>query len=207
VGATLGDLVLLVADSAEVVARVLGRLRGDLGDRLGLADANEVAFCWVREFPMFEWVEEEHRYQATHNPFSSPRDADLALLTTDPTKALAKQYDIIWNGTEVGGGSVRINRRSIQEQVFRAIGLSDKEMGEQFGHMLEAFDFGAPPHGGIALGLDRVAMLMARETSIREVIAFPKNQSAVDLLMAAPSSVDARQLADLHLRVAEDDSV
>lgn len=204
-GASVGDLVLLVADTADMVARVLGRLRSDLGDRLALVDPNEVAFCWVREFPMFEWVEEEQRYQATHNPFSSPRDADLALLVTDPTKALAKQYDIIWNGTEVGGGSVRINRRAIQEQVFRAIGLSDEEMEDQFGHMLEAFDFGAPPHGGIALGLDRVAMLLAKENSIREVIAFPKNQSAVDLLMAAPSSVDARQLAELHLRVAEDE--
>jgi len=186
-----------------VVARVLGRLRTDLGERLGLADPNEVAFCWVREFPMFEWNAEEQRYQATHNPFSSPRDADLSLLMTNPTEALAKQYDVIWNGNEVGGGSVRINRRAIQEQVFRTIGLSDAEMHEQFGHMLEAFDFGAPPHGGIALGLDRVAMLLAKETSIREVIAFPKNQSAVDPLMDAPSAVDARQLAELHLRVVE----
>jgi aspartyl-tRNA synthetase len=202
-GAGVGDLVLLVADSAEVVARVLGRLRGDLGERLGLADPNEVAFCWVREFPMFEWNAEEQRHQATHNPFSSPRDADLALLMTNPTEALAKQYDVIWNGNEVGGGSIRINRRAIQEQVFRTIGLSEAEMQEQFGHMLEAFDFGAPPHGGIALGLDRVAMLLAKETSIREVIAFPKNQSAVDPLMDAPSAVDARQLAELHLRVVE----
>jgi aspartyl-tRNA synthetase len=202
-GATTGDLVLLVADTAEVVARVLGRLRTDLGDRLGLANPEEVAFCWVREFPMFEWNAEERRYQATHNPFSSPRDADLPLLATNPTEALAKQYDVIWNGNEVGGGSIRINRRAAQEQVFRTIGLTDSEMEEQFGHMLEAFDFGAPPHGGIALGLDRVAMLLARETSIREVIAFPKNQSATDPLMDAPSSVDAQQLAELHLRVVE----
>jgi aspartyl-tRNA synthetase len=202
-GARTGDLVLLVADSAEMVARVLGRLRNDLGERLGLADPNEVAFCWVREFPMFEWVAEEGRYQAMHNPFSSPRDTDFGLLATDPTKALAKQYDVIWNGTEVGGGSVRINRRAVQEQVFRAIGLSDDQMQTQFGHMLEAFDYGAPPHGGIALGLDRLIMLLAKETSIREVIAFPKNQSAVDPLMDAPSPVDAQQLADLHLRVVE----
>jgi aspartyl-tRNA synthetase len=202
-GAGVGDLVLLVADSAEVVARVLGRLRSDLGERLGLADPNEVAFCWVREFPMFEWNAEERRYQATHNPFSSPRDADLALLMTNPTEAHAKQYDVIWNGNEVGGGSIRINRRAVQEQVFRTIGLSEVEMQAQFGHMLEAFDFGAPPHGGIALGLDRVAMLLAQETSIREVIAFPKNQSAVDPLMDAPSAVDARQLAELHLKVVE----
>ena len=205
-GANTGDLVLLVADTVDMVARALGRLRTDLGERLGLADPNEVAFCWVREFPMFEWNDDEQRYQATHNPFSATRDADLPLLTTDPTQALSKQYDVIWNGTEIGGGSVRINQRALQEQVFRTIGLSESQMQEQFGHMLEAFDFGAPPHAGIALGLDRVAMLLAKESSIREVIAFPKNQSAIDPLMDAPSAVDARQLAELHLRVVESEA-
>ena len=202
-GATTGDLVLLVADAPEVVAKALGRLRTDLGERLGLADPGEVAGCWVTGFPMFEWNDEERRYQATHNPFSSPRDEDLALLATDPTAALAKQYDVIWNGTEVGGGSVRINRRAEQEAVFRVIGLSPEQMRQQFGHMLEAFEYGAPPHGGIALGLDRLAMLLAGEQSIREVIAFPKNQSAADPMTGAPSPVDARQLAELHLEVVE----
>jgi len=200
-GAQAGDLALIVADSAEIVARVLGRLRTDLGERLGLADPNAVAGCWVTDFPMFEWNADEGRYQATHNPFSSPRDADLPLLASEPTRALAKQYDVIWNGNEVGGGSIRINRRSVQEMVFRTIGLTDQQMAEQFGHMLEAFDFGAPPHGGIALGLDRIAMLLAKEGSIREVIAFPKNQSAVDPMTNAPSPVDGRQLAELHLSV------
>jgi len=198
-GAQNGDLVVFVADAAPVVAKVLGRLRNDLGKRLGLADPDTIALCWVVDFPLLEWNEEEHRYQAMHNPFSAPKDEDYGLLETRAQDAMAKQYDIVWNGFEVGGGSVRIHERQYLEQVFRAIGLRNDEIQEQFGHMLEAFDYGAPPHGGIALGLDRIIALLAHEDSIREVIAFPKNQSAFDPMMGAPAAVDDRQLKELHI--------
>jgi aspartyl-tRNA synthetase len=200
-----GDLLLFVADSARVCNDVLFRLRVRLGERLGLINPNEVALCWVVDFPLLHYDEESQRYEAEHNPFSGMDDAHIDRLDTDPLHVRAKQYDIICNGYEIGGGSVRINVAGLQQKVFSLMKLSDEEIKEQFGHMLEAFEYGAPPHGGIALGLDRLVMLFADEDSIREVIAFPKTQSALDLMMNAPSPVDDKQLRELHLQLRLED--
>jgi len=201
VGASVGDLVLFVADVKMVVAEALGGLRSEMGKRLKLMDESELAFAWVTDFPLLEWNEEEGRYTAMHHPFTSPADEDVELLTTDPGKTKAKAYDIVANGYEVGGGSIRIHRREVQRAMFHAIGIDDAQAQEQFGHMLEAFEYGAPPHGGIALGLDRLVMLLAGEPNIREVLAFPKTQSAVDLMTQAPSSISDKQLQDLHIKL------
>ncbi len=200
-----GDLLLFVADSAKVCNDVLFRLRVKLGERLKLIDPNELALCWVVDFPLLHFDEEGQRYEAEHNPFSGMDEAHIDRLDSDPLKIRAKQYDIICNGYEIGGGSVRINVAEIQHKVFSLMKLSDEEIKEKFGHMLEAFEYGAPPHGGIALGLDRLVMLFADEDSIREVIAFPKTQSAQDLLMNAPSPVDDNQLRELHLQLRTDE--
>ncbi len=196
-----GDLLLFVADSAKVCNAVLFRLRVKLGERLNLIDPNEMALCWVVDFPLLHFDEENQRYDAEHNPFSGMDEAHVDRLDTDPLNIRAKQYDVICNGYEIGGGSVRINVAEIQHKVFSLMKLNDEQIQEQFGHMLEAFEYGAPPHGGIALGLDRLVMLLADEDNIREVIAFPKTQSALDLLMGAPSPVDEKQLQELHLQV------
>ena len=196
-----GDLLLFVADSAKVCNDVLYRLRGKLAERLNLIDPNEMALCWVVDFPLLHFDEEGQRYESEHNPFSGMDEAHVARLDTDPLNIRAKQYDIICNGYEIGGGSVRINIAEIQKKVFLLMKLHEEEIEEQFGHMLEAFEYGAPPHGGIALGVDRLVMLMANEDSIREVIAFPKTQSATDLMMHAPSPVEEKQLRELHLCV------
>lgn len=196
-----GDLLLFVADSSKVANDVLFRLRSRLAERLKLIDPNEVAFCWVVDFPLFHYDEENQRYDAEHNPFSGMDEAHVERLDSDPLNIRAKQYDIICNGFEVGGGSVRINVAEIQHKVFSLMKMNDEQIKEQFGHMLEAFEYGAPPHGGIALGLDRLVMLLADEENIREVIAFPKTQSALDLLMNAPSPVEDAQLQELHLQL------
>lgn len=196
-----GDLLLFVADSARVCNDVLFRLRGKLAERLKLVDPGEMALCWVVDFPLLHFDEEGQRYEAEHNPFSGMDEAHIDRLDTDPLNIRAKQYDIICNGYEIGGGSVRINVSEIQKKVFSLMKLDGEQIKEQFGHMLEAFEYGAPPHGGIALGIDRLVMLMANEDSIREVIAFPKTQSATDLMMHAPSPVEEKQLQELHLRV------
>ena len=198
-----GDLLLFVADSAKVCNDVLFRLRVKLAERLKLIDPNEMALCWVVDFPLLHFDEEGQRYEAEHNPFSGMDEAHVDRLDSDPLNIRAKQYDIICNGYEIGGGSVRINVADIQHKVFSLMKLDDEQIQEQFGHMLEAFEYGAPPHGGIALGIDRLVMLLADEDNIREVIAFPKTQSAIDLLMNAPSPVDDKQLAELHLRIRE----
>jgi aspartyl-tRNA synthetase len=196
-----GDLLLFVADSSKVCNDVLFRLRVKLGERLNLIDPNELALCWVVDFPLLHYDEEGQRYEAEHNPFSGMDEAHVDRLDSDPLNIRAKQYDIICNGYEIGGGSVRINVAEIQQKVFSLMKLNDEEIKEQFGHMLEAFEYGAPPHGGIALGIDRLVMLFADEEGIREVIAFPKTQSAQDLMMNAPSPVDENQLRELHLQL------
>jgi len=200
-----GDLLLFVADSAKVCNDVLFRLRVKLAERLKLIDPNEMALCWVVDFPLLHYDEEGQRYDAEHNPFSGMDETHIDRLDSDPLNIRAKQYDIICNGYEIGGGSVRINVAEIQHKVFSLMKLDDEQIKEQFGHMLEAFEYGAPPHGGIALGIDRLVMLLADEDSIREVIAFPKTQSALDLLMNAPSPVDDKQLAELHLQIRTDE--
>jgi aspartyl-tRNA synthetase len=204
-GGETGDLLLFVADDAKVANDVLWRLRVRIGEQLKLIDPDEMALCWVVDFPLLEVIEENgaQRYHATHNPFSGMQAGHEAYLETDPLKAIARQYDIVCNGNEIGGGSIRINVPELQRMMFRLFGLSDDEIEEQFGHMLEAFELGAPPHGGIALGVDRLVMLLASGETIRDVTAFPKMQNGQDALMRAPSPVAEEQLRDLHLRIRE----
>jgi len=202
-----GDLILIVADQPATVAQVLGSLRLEIGQRLGLMDDDVLAFAWVLDFPLLEWNEEEGRWNAMHHPFTSALDEDWPLLETDPGRVRAKAYDIVCNGWEVGGGSIRIHQREKQERMFRALGISPEEAQAQFGHLLEAFEYGAPPHGGIAPGIDRLVMLLAGERNIREVIAFPKTASATDLMTGSPSEVSPRQLEELHLRLAIEEQV
>lgn len=202
-GAQPGDLLLLVADRPGIVAEALGALRLEMGRRLELLDDDVLAFAWITDFPLLEWNAEEQRYTAVHHPFTAPFDEDLPLLESDPGRVRAKAYDVVANGYEIGGGSIRIHRSEVQARLFRAIGLSDDEARAQFGHLLEAFEFGAPPHGGIAAGMARLVMLLAGEPNIREVTAFPKTQSAVDLMTDAPSRISGRQLDELHIRLKE----
>ncbi|MGE5371776.1 MAG: aspartate--tRNA ligase [Solirubrobacterales bacterium] len=200
-GAKPGDLLLFAADHPDVVARVLGGIRLELGRRLNLIDPKQFKFLWVTDFPLLEWDEEEKRYVAVHHPFTSPRLDDVPLLTSDPGKVRARAYDLVLNGTELGGGSIRIHDRKLQEAMFGLLGLSPEQARDKFGYMLEAFEYGTPPHGGIAFGLDRMIMLMAGRDSIRDVIAFPKTQSASCPMTVAPTPVDERQLKELNIRL------
>ena len=200
-GAKTGDLLLVVGDKASVVAQALGELRLEMARRRNLIDADKLCFLWVVDFPMFEYVEEDKRYKAMHHPFTSPREEDIEFLLTEPEKVKANAYDIVLNGVEVGGGSLRIYQSDLQEKVFEAIGLTKEEARAKFGFLMDAFEYGTPPHGGIAFGLDRLVMLMAKRKSIRDVIAFPKTQSAIDPMSHAPSEVDEKQLRELHIRV------
>lgn len=198
-----GDLLLFVADQPAVVAGALGQLRLEMADRLGLRDDNVLAWVWIIDFPLVVWNDEEERWDPSHHLFTAPVEEDIPLLDTDPGRARGQQYDLVCNGWEIGGGSIRIHRRELQEKVFDLIGLSIEEARQQFGHMLEAFEYGTPPHGGIAPGIDRLLMLLASEPTIREVIAFPKSQSAADLMAGTPSPVSAEQLKELHLKLLE----
>ncbi|HKO23270.1 MAG TPA: aspartate--tRNA ligase [Chloroflexota bacterium] len=196
-----GDLLLLVADEPAVVAEALGRLRLEIGARLNLADPNVLAFCWIIDVPLFERDEETGGIKAMHHQFTAPLDEDVRLLDSDPLAVRAKQYDLVCNGTELFGGSIRIHQRAVQERIFHLLGMPQEDIAAQFGHMLTAFEFGTPPHGGIAAGLDRIVMLLADEETIREVIPFPKNQSAQDVMGDAPAPVSPEQLAELHISV------
>ncbi len=198
--ATEGDLILFIADQPAVVAQALGNLRLEMGKRMGLIDEDKLAFLWVLDFPMFEYSEEDKRYVAMHHPFTSPKDEDLVHLDGDLARIRAKAYDMVLNGTEIGGGSIRIYKRDIQEKVFTAIGLTPDEAKQKFGFLLDAFEYGIPPHGGIAFGLDRLIMIMAKRQSIRDVIAFPKTQSASCLMTQAPSDVVEKQLKELSIK-------
>ncbi|MBU0704342.1 MAG: aspartate--tRNA ligase [Chloroflexi bacterium] len=198
-----GDLLLFVADRAKVVNGALSSLRLELGDRLGMRDPKVLACCWVIEFPLFEWDEDERRWDPSHHLFTAPFEEDLPLLDTDPGAARGQQYDLVVNGEETGGGSIRIHQRQVQEKVFELIGLDVEVAQERFGHMLEAFEYGTPPHGGIAPGIDRLVMLLAGEPNIREVIAFPKTQQAADLMAGAPSLAESKQLEELHIQVID----
>lgn len=202
-GAEEGDLLLFSADNSKVVADVLGALRLKIGRQLGLIDDSEFKFAWVLDFPLLSYDEDQKRYVAEHHPFTRPRDEDLELLESDPLKVRAQAYDLVLNGYEVGGGSMRIFKREVQEKMFATLGLSPEEANEKFGFLLDAFEFGTPPHGGIAFGFDRLVMLLAGRTNLRETIAFPKTASATDLLMNAPSSVDGGQLEQLHIKLAK----
>lgn len=194
-----GDLILIVADTEPVVRKVLDALRREMASRLGLADPNRFSYAFVTGFPLFEWNAEAGRWDSMHHPFTAPRDEDIALLDTAPERVGGRHYDLVCNGSELGSGSVRIHRRALQENVFGLLGYTPEQVEDRFGFFLRALEYGAPPHAGIATGIDRQAMLLAGETSIREVMAFPKNQNAVDLMLDSPSEVDAAQLDELNL--------
>jgi len=201
--AKVGDLLLIVADKPEVVGKTLGELRGEMARRLELVDDNRLAFAFVVDFPLFEWNEMTHRREAMHHPFTAPQPKDMPLLDKEPAKVHGRHYDVVCNGCELGSGSIRIHQRQVQEKIFGLLGYRQKEMEERFGALLTALEYGAPPHGGIAIGLDRLAMLLAGEKTIREVIAFPKNQNAEDLMFDAPSPVSKEQLNELNIRLKE----
>jgi aspartyl-tRNA synthetase len=197
-----GDLLLFGADKPGIVNEALGRLRGHLGNKLELAAPNDYKFVWITDFPLLEWDGEAKRHVAVHHPFTAPLDEDILLLETDPGKARAKAYDLVLNGSEIGGGSIRIHDQSVQSKMFKLLGIGEEEARTKFGFLLDALEFGAPPHGGIAFGLDRVMMILTGATSIRDVIAFPKTQKATCLMSEAPGAVDEKQLRELGIRLA-----
>jgi aspartyl-tRNA synthetase len=193
------DLTLIAAGAPDDASRLLGQLRLRLAQREGLIDEHRRVLTWVVDFPMFEWSETEGRHMAMHHPFTAPRDEDRDRLDTDLGAVLAKAYDLVLNGSEIGGGSIRIHEQPLQRRIFELLKISDEDARSRFGFFLEALEYGTPPHGGIALGVDRIVALLAGEASIRDVIAFPKTSAAADLMTRAPSSVSPRQLRELHL--------
>ena len=200
-GAEVGDLLLIVAGDDKTTNAALSALRNEIGLRLGLADSKELSFLFVVDFPLVEWNEDEGRWDSTHHPFTSPREEDIGLMDSEPGRVRARCYDMVCNGQELASGSIRIHNRDLQQKVFKLLNYDEEEAQARFGHLLEAFEYGAPPHGGIAPGIDRLVAILAGEESIRDVIAFPKNQSAVDVMTDAPAPVSPNQLRDLHLRI------
>ena len=194
------DLLVLASGAADAISKVLGQLRLAVAKKLNLIPEGRWELLWVTDFPLFDWNADERRWDSVNHPFTAPREEDLQLLESDPGSVLAKAYDVILNGWELGGGSIRIHDRETQAKVFGLLGMSDDEARERFGFFLEALEYGTPPHGGLALGLDRICALLSGESSIREVIAFPKTTAAVDLMADAPSKVDPRQLRELRIR-------
>lgn len=203
-GAKTGDIIFFAADEFGVACNSLGAVRLACADRLGLRDPNKLALCWIVDFPLFEWSEEEKRLASAHHPFTAPKDEHIPMLDTDPKNVLAKAYDVAMNGSEIGGGSIRIHSPVTQEKIFKVLGISDVEIGRRFGHLLEAFEYGAPPHGGIAWGLDRIVMLLRDEPNIREVIAFPKDSKAKDLMTGAPSPLPEESVREMHIKTIEE---
>ena len=203
-GAKAGDLLLIVAAPPKIANQALSSLRHHMGQKLDLADPALLAFAFVVDFPLFEWSDGENRLTPTHHPFTMPYEEDIPLLESNPSGVKAHCYDLVCNGTELASGSIRVHKRELQERIFKVLGYSEEEVQALFGHMLEAFEYGAPPHGGIAPGIDRLVMLLRGESSIREVIAFPKTQSAADPLFGAPSPVKESQLRELHLKLLDD---
>ena len=201
INATADDLVLLAGGPAEQTSKLLGQLRLAIAKRENLADPDRYELVWVTDFPLLEWSAEDGRWYSMHHPFTSPLDEDMGKIESDPGSVRAKAYDLVMNGSEIGGGSIRIHAADLQARIFRRLGISEEEARVRFGFFLEALEYGTPPHGGIALGLDRIVAILANESSIREVIAFPKTATAVDLMADAPSTVDAKQLRELHLKV------
>jgi aspartyl-tRNA synthetase len=195
-----GDLVLVMAGTTDKVRKQLNELRLEMGNRLGLRDKNKFAPLWVVDFPLLEWDEEHNRYHAMHHPFTSPKPEDIALLDTKPGEVRANAYDMVINGTEIGGGSIRIHDRELQSLMFKHLGFSQEEAQKQFGFLMEAFEFGAPPHGGIAFGFDRLVSIFAGLDSIRDVIAFPKNNSGKDVMIDSPSTISDEQLKELSIK-------
>jgi len=199
--AKVGDLILLVADKAGRAGLILSALRAHLAQQLNLIPEGKFAFAWVTDFPLFKWNAESNRWDSEHHPFTAPREEDRGMLESDPGKVRSRSYDLALNGVELGSGSIRIHDRQMQEQIFRVLGLPEQEVKERFGFLLDAFRYGAPPHGGIAPGIDRLIALITGAPSIREVIAFPKTQKAVDLMVGAPSEANPNQLKELGITI------
>jgi aspartyl-tRNA synthetase len=203
-GASMGDLLLIIAGDADVAIQVLGELRKEMGKRLKLADPKMLSFAFIVDFPLLHWIKEEKRWEAMHHPFTQPREEDMHLLDNNPEKVRGRHYDFVCNGFEIAGGSIRIHNSELQRRIFRLMGYEDERINQLFGHLMEAFEYGAPPHGGVAPGIDRFVMLLAGEETIREVIAFPKNQNAMDLMIDAPSEATQKQIDELHICLREE---
>ena len=204
-GAKAGDLIFVMAGTAQSTRTQLSALRMGIAEQMGLRKVGEFAALWVTDFPLLEWNDETHRYHAMHHPFTSPKKEDLELLDTDPSKVMANAYDLVLNGNEIGGGSIRIHDTAMQKKMFSLLGFTEKEAQQQFGFLMDAFQYGAPPHGGIALGLDRLVAILGGSETIRDFIAFPKNNNGRDMMIDAPSTLEEAQLQELYLNLLPKD--